>query len=203
MADEEEVGAPENTATKVWTTGDPAVDWARYEGQFDRVDAEVRHRFVCLPALDAIVVCGVIGGRGMNVDVGMALTALFMWLGFAVSLMIYWSQYRARCYRRDLCKVWPSLYPEVSPAPYGYQDFVDGSPSVAPSAMVALLSSMSWLFILIIMLLPSGLYLLTDFLNWIRCGAFFASLVALAVFYVVFAKFYASRHSSTEPPRKW
>lgn len=207
MADEETVGVSENTETKVWTTEDPAVDWARYEGQFDRIDKGVRHRLACLLVFDGFLIVALAGERSANAEFNMTFELLILWLGFVVSLVIHWSQYRDLCHRRFLCGRWTSIYPEIQPAPFGGEELGEGSPAFAPSALIALLSATMWIVMTGITLgsklAPADMISLNGILGAVRIGVLIATGAALVAFYLEFAMFYSSSTSEKEPPRKW
>lgn len=191
-------GEVENVACKVaWTTGDPEKDWTRYQVQFDRIDQGVRHRLACLLAFDGFLILALSGERSADVGFNITFELMVLWLGFVVSLVLYWSQYRALCHRRYLCEGWTSIYPDVQPAPCGYERFEGGSPAVAPSALIALLSAILWLVMTGVTLgwklAPAEMISQNGVFIVVRIGVLIATGVALVALYLLIALHVPSR----------
>lgn len=205
MADKGNGGAAPSEKPKVtetWTTGDPDKDWARYEGCIDRIDVAVRYRFACLLGFEVLLafVLAFIaaGGSGGNQELKIALTSLLPWLGFVVSLVVYWAQYRALEYRTMLRSGWTALYPDTFPTPFGKRARESERPSVGSDALVPLLSGGVWLGVGGILLLGEfwpGFHMPPSmFTGLIMWGTLAAYGVTLIVFYVCAGFYTTSRH---------
>jgi hypothetical protein len=128
---------------------DPALDWARYQSQFDRIDGEVRHRMHCLITLDGVLLFVLIAWLATQslIDRDFSTTTLWFflpWLGMSFSLGVYWSQFRTNEYRRELQRAWMSRYPNAYPMPCGMLTQDPGSLHLAPGVLLGLLSSVFW-----------------------------------------------------------
>lgn len=137
------------------------VDWARYEGQFDRIDGAMRHRMACLIALDGVLflvltLLAIVPAVG-NREIATAFVAFLPWLGLSVSLAIFWKQYLVHEYRRDLQRAWKLHYPGIRPTPLGLESRDPGTLVGRPGVLFALLSSVTWLLV--------SVYLLAQFLS--------------------------------------
>ena len=130
---------------------DPAADWARYEGQFARLDGSIRHRTACLIAFDGVLIVVLallaIGPLSGYRDFATSFAAFLPWLGLSASIVLYWAQYRTYEYRRELQRAWKKCNPEFQPAPYGLETRDLGTLVGAPDILFALLSSLTWLIL--------------------------------------------------------
>ena len=185
-------GAAENVAGKArWTTGDAERDWARYQGLFDRIDQGLRFRLACLLAFDGVLILALSGERSANFQFNVVFDLLVLWLGFAVSMVMYWSQYHALSHRRFICGGWTSIYPNAQPTPFGNENAMGSAPAVAPSALIALLSALLWLVMTGVTLgrgiAPTDAISETGLMGAVRAGVLIATGVALVALYLLIA----------------
>lgn len=207
MGVNETVGDVENVGGKVgWSTGDAEKDWARYQGLFDRIDQGLRFRLACLLAFDGVLILALSGERSANFQFNVVFDLLVLWLAFAVSLVMYWSQFHALSHRRYLCGVWGSVYRNSQPTPFASESATSGPPAVAPSALIALLSALIWLVMTGITLgrgiAPTDAISQSGLMGVVRAGVLIATGLALVALYVLMALHDSSRGLEKEPPRE-
>ena len=152
MADHEKEGVPGTAGLVVASANESATDWARFEGLFDRIDAEARHRLVCLIVLNGVLLFALIaalaaGSLGGAFWLSTTLEFLLPWVGLSASMAVYWSQYRAHEQRRELQRIWIARYSTEQPAPYGLPMRDPGTLHGVPAVLLGLLSSIFWLFV--------------------------------------------------------
>lgn len=135
-----------------WMTGDADKDWVRFEGQFDRLDASLRHGLAGILALDgllfiALAIHGVAGGDATS-GLNAVSSVVIPLLGLVVTSSLFWHQFGALNYRRVLESMWDRMYPDGGLRPYRLPVRSAGSVALAPPALVGLLSALAWLILL-------------------------------------------------------
>lgn len=193
----------ENVGGKVgWTTGDAEKDWARYQGLFDRIDAEARHRMVCLIVLSGVLLFALIAAvaaksLGGSQWLSTTLELFLPWVGLSASMAVYWSQYHAHEQRRELQRIWIARYSTEQPAPYGLPMRDPGTPHGVPAVLLGLLSSIFWLFVFgssLARVWPGGRGQGPNVVHQIQFfGVLILGVASIVVFYGVVATHFANK----------
>lgn len=204
MAEVENEGATvtsESEVTTTWSTGDPATDWSRFAAQFDRMDKEVWRRMSGLMILDGVLLCvlvAAIATRSLTANESSITTLRFLlpWVGLSASLAIYWTQYRAYEYRRELQRAWIVRYSTDQPAPYGMAIPDPGTLHGTPAVLFGAVSSVLWLALFAVSIASVWLRDQTAVLS-LNSAAFVGSIVlgvvSLVAFYSAVATHFANK----------
>ena len=153
MQEESDVQAEQEKVTRVWTTGDPNTDWARFEGQFALLDGAIRQWLLGLLVFDGLLFIALVI-RAMeklvpSTGLSGASQVVLPLVGVLISLVVFTFLFKQLCHRRMLERAWDHLAPELALTPYGVPAREVGTIALAPPAALALCSMLGWSVILI------------------------------------------------------